>query len=174
MQHASPVKWRTRTSSSPLTTVRTRSKRPISRPVSRSSAPKNSTVAVWRTSLTLLARQGVGAFICGRARFRRDRPCSTLIRLSSAPPSLPALAHTADPRSPMARILVQTSDRRTVLDERHVRLTDIVDKQAASGLLDRLEAAIRHAERLPRRREARPRRVASIVSSVADYRDIGA
>lgn len=74
----------------------------------------------------------------------------------------------------MARILVQTSDRRTVLDERHVRLTDIVDKQAASGLLDRLEAAIRHAERLPRRREARPRRVASIVSSVADYRDIGA
>ena len=34
--------------------------------------PENSTVAVWRMSLALLAPDGVGAFICGRDRFRRD------------------------------------------------------------------------------------------------------
>jgi hypothetical protein len=34
--------------------------------------PENSTVAVWRMSLALLAPQGVGAFICGRDRFRRE------------------------------------------------------------------------------------------------------
>ena len=33
---------------------------------------ENSTVAVWRMSLALLAREGVGAFICGRDRFRRE------------------------------------------------------------------------------------------------------
>ena len=33
---------------------------------------ENSTVAVWRMSLALLAPQGVGAFICGRDRFRRE------------------------------------------------------------------------------------------------------
>ena len=35
--------------------------------------PENSTVAVWRMSLALLAPQGVGAFICGRDRFRPRR-----------------------------------------------------------------------------------------------------
>ena len=34
--------------------------------------PENSTVAAWRMSLALLAPQGVGAFICGRDRFRRE------------------------------------------------------------------------------------------------------
>jgi len=34
--------------------------------------PENSTVAVWRMSLALLAPQGVGAFVCGRDRFRRE------------------------------------------------------------------------------------------------------
>jgi hypothetical protein len=33
---------------------------------------ENSTVATWRMSLALLAPQGVGAFICGRDRFRRE------------------------------------------------------------------------------------------------------
>jgi hypothetical protein len=33
---------------------------------------ENSTVAVWRMSLALLASEGVGAFICGRDRFRRE------------------------------------------------------------------------------------------------------
>jgi hypothetical protein len=33
---------------------------------------ENSTVAVWRMSLALLAPQGVGAFICGRDRFHRE------------------------------------------------------------------------------------------------------
>jgi hypothetical protein len=34
--------------------------------------PENSTVAVWRMSLALLAPEGVSAFICGRDRFRRE------------------------------------------------------------------------------------------------------
>ena len=34
--------------------------------------PENSTVAVWRMSLALLVPEGVGAFICGRDRFRRE------------------------------------------------------------------------------------------------------
>ncbi len=33
---------------------------------------ENSTVAVWRMSLALLAPEGVGAFVCGRDRFRRE------------------------------------------------------------------------------------------------------
>ncbi len=33
---------------------------------------ENSTLAVWRMSLALLAKQGVGAFIAGRDRFRRE------------------------------------------------------------------------------------------------------
>ncbi len=33
---------------------------------------ENSAVAVWRMSLALLAPDGVGAFICGRDRFRRE------------------------------------------------------------------------------------------------------
>jgi Helicase conserved C-terminal domain len=33
---------------------------------------ENSTVAVWRMGLALLAPDGVGAFICGRDRFRRE------------------------------------------------------------------------------------------------------
>ena len=34
--------------------------------------PENSAVAVWRMSLALLAPDGIGAFICGRDRFRRE------------------------------------------------------------------------------------------------------
>lgn len=36
---------------------------------------ENSTVAVWRMSLALLAPDGVGAFIAGRERFRRELLC---------------------------------------------------------------------------------------------------
>jgi len=48
----------------------------------------------------------------------------------------------------MARILVQTNDHRTVLDERHVRLADINE---CLCLLDRLEQAVKEAERPPTR-----------------------
>ncbi len=36
---------------------------------------ENSTVAVWRMSLALLAADGIGVFICGRDRFRREVLC---------------------------------------------------------------------------------------------------
>ena len=72
----------------------------------------------------------------------------------------------------MARILVQTDDRRTVLDERNVGLTDVADVHGATGLLDRLQAAIEHAERMRPKGARRPRR--GSVVSVAHYRDIGA
>jgi hypothetical protein len=63
----------------------------------------------------------------------------------------------------MARILVQTNDYCTVLDERDVRLADIDGENAAGELLDRLERAIRDAESR-RVRQSRPiRRRAAIV-----------
>ncbi|MHB8492512.1 MAG: SNF2-related protein [Solirubrobacteraceae bacterium] len=37
-----------------------------------SGRPESSTVAAWRMSLALLEEHGVGAFICGRDRFRRE------------------------------------------------------------------------------------------------------
>jgi len=49
----------------------------------------------------------------------------------------------------MARILVQTNDYRTVLDERYIKLADINE---CLGLLDRLEQAVKEAERPPTRR----------------------
>jgi hypothetical protein len=52
----------------------------------------------------------------------------------------------------MARILVQTNDYRTVLDERHVRLADINE---CLCLLDRLEQAVKEAERPPTRSSRR-------------------
>jgi ArsR family metal-binding transcriptional regulator len=72
----------------------------------------------------------------------------------------------------MARILVQTDDRRTVLDAGDVNLADINDRESASSLLDRLERAIQTAERRPGAARAGVRRVASIVP-VSDYRDVG-
>lgn len=68
----------------------------------------------------------------------------------------------------MARILVQTDDRRTILDEHDVQVADINDELVASRLLDRLERAIAVAER------RRPtRRIAAIVPA-SDYREVGA
>jgi len=73
----------------------------------------------------------------------------------------------------MARILVQTNDSRTVLEERNVQLADINDGESAAGLLDRLERAIQDAERRLDRRSPRVRHLAAIVP-VSDYRDVGA
>ncbi len=73
----------------------------------------------------------------------------------------------------MARILVQTNDRRTVLDEGDVQIADINDQESAAGLLDRLEHAIEDAERRRRRRSRPVRHLAAIVP-VSDYRDVSA
>jgi hypothetical protein len=47
----------------------------------------------------------------------------------------------------MARIVVETDDERLVLDERDIELADIRGESAIQ-LLDRLECAIRDAERM--------------------------
>jgi hypothetical protein len=71
----------------------------------------------------------------------------------------------------MARITVQTDDRRTVLEEADVQVDQIRDDVSASHLLDRLRRAVQDAERpAPRKRSAR--RLASIVPA-RDYRVVG-
>jgi hypothetical protein len=71
----------------------------------------------------------------------------------------------------MARILVQTNDYRTVLDERDVQLADISDERSAGSLRDRLERAVQEAERRRVRRNQPLRRVAVIVPAT-DYRAV--
>ncbi len=71
----------------------------------------------------------------------------------------------------MARILVQTNDYRTVLDEADVELADITRPDADHGLLARLEHAVRDAETRRRRPRTGVRHLASIVP-VSDYRDV--
>ena len=72
----------------------------------------------------------------------------------------------------MARITVQTDDRRTVLEERHVGVEQIRDEPSASRLLDRLRRAVQDAEHPPAIK--RPvRRLVSIVPA-RDYRLVGA
>ena len=71
----------------------------------------------------------------------------------------------------MARILVQTNDHLTVLDEADVELADMTRPDADRGLLARLEHAVRDAERRRRRPRAGVRHLASIVP-VSDYRDV--
>ena len=71
----------------------------------------------------------------------------------------------------MARILVQTNDRRTVLDEADVRLADISDDDRAAALLDRLEGAVENAERAPSQSPPRFERDSAIVP-VSSYRDV--
>jgi len=60
----------------------------------------------------------------------------------------------------MARIMVQADDESTVLlDEKGVRPGHLVDEHSATQLLERLEWAIRDAERrrgAPHRRRERP------------------
>jgi hypothetical protein len=72
----------------------------------------------------------------------------------------------------MARITVQTDDRRTVLEERDVHADQICDEPSASPLLDRLRSAVQDAERPPVRKR-RVRRLASIVPA-RDYKLVGA
>jgi len=62
----------------------------------------------------------------------------------------------------MARILVQTNDYRTVLDERNVQLADINDKTPNADLLERLGQAIQDSERRPSRRTPSVRRPVAI------------
>jgi len=72
----------------------------------------------------------------------------------------------------MARILVQTNDRRTVLDEGGVQAADIHDQSAAGSLLDRLERAVCDAESRRFSTNARVRRLAVIVPT-SGYREVG-
>jgi hypothetical protein len=72
----------------------------------------------------------------------------------------------------MARILVQTNDCRTVLDERDVQATDIDDGRSAGTLLDRLGRAVRDAE-LDTPTRTPIKRLAAILPA-SDYRAVGA
>lgn len=69
----------------------------------------------------------------------------------------------------MARIVVQTNDYRTVLDERHVRLADINE---CLCLLDRLEQAVKEAECPPTR--SRRRMHTAMMAPASDHRALNA
>jgi len=69
----------------------------------------------------------------------------------------------------MARILVQTDDRRTILEERDVQPVDLDDEVAAVPLLDRIERALHEAQNAGARK--RIRRLLSIVPA-QDYREV--
>lgn len=71
----------------------------------------------------------------------------------------------------MARILVQTDDYRTVLDERDVQLADINDQRSRGNLRDRLEVAVQDADRRPAKRR-RPLRRLAVIIPVSDYRTV--
>ncbi len=72
----------------------------------------------------------------------------------------------------MARILVQTNDCLTVLDERHVRLADMHDSASPASLLTRLGRAIQDADSSPPRRTRAPARHATVVAAATDYREV--
>jgi hypothetical protein len=69
----------------------------------------------------------------------------------------------------MARIVVQTDDHRTVLEERGVQLADVNDGPESVDLMTRLRTAVGTAERTP----AKPavRRLLTILPA-ADYREV--
>jgi hypothetical protein len=69
----------------------------------------------------------------------------------------------------MARILVQTNDRRTVLDEGDVRPADISGRAAAARLLGRLERAVEDAER---ERTQIQRTPVGAIAAASDYREV--
>jgi predicted short-subunit dehydrogenase-like oxidoreductase (DUF2520 family) len=69
----------------------------------------------------------------------------------------------------MARIVVQTDDHRTVLEERHVQLADVDDGQASVDLMARLRKAVKAAERTQPKRPVR--RLLTILPA-ADYREV--
>lgn len=68
----------------------------------------------------------------------------------------------------MARIVIQTDDFHTVLDERDVARRDLDDEGRRTALLARLDRAIHVSER---RGRGAVRRVACIVP-VTDYREL--
>ena len=68
----------------------------------------------------------------------------------------------------MARILVQTDDRRTVLDEEGVNPSD-VGSDTAQRLLGRIERAVQDADRS--RRAPRFRRL-GVIAPASDYRQV--
>jgi hypothetical protein len=68
----------------------------------------------------------------------------------------------------MARILVQTDDRLTVLDEGGVNPADI-GSEAAQRLLGRIERAVEDADR--RRQRPRFKRL-GVIAPASDYREI--
>ncbi len=69
----------------------------------------------------------------------------------------------------MARIVVQTDDRRTVLEEPDVQLSDVSDVRRRLQLMGRLQAAVGDAERSRPRR--RVKRLLTILPA-ADYREV--
>lgn len=70
----------------------------------------------------------------------------------------------------MARIVVQTDDRQTVLDEADVQVSDISNAGARLQLMGRLQTAVGDAERKrPRRRQVK--RLLTILPA-SDYREV--
>lgn len=69
----------------------------------------------------------------------------------------------------MARIVVQTDDRRTVLEEPDVQVADISDARTRLQLMGRLQAAVGDAERSRPRRQVK--RLLTILPA-ADYREV--
>lgn len=65
----------------------------------------------------------------------------------------------------MARILVQTDSGTTLLDERHVSVTQLDTEHSAANLLERLAWALDEADRRrERRREHSPRHLQPVTS----------
>ncbi|HTY97062.1 MAG TPA: hypothetical protein VMB91_08490 [Solirubrobacteraceae bacterium] len=69
----------------------------------------------------------------------------------------------------MARIVVQTDDRRTVLEEPDVQVADVSDARTRLQLMGRLQAAVGDAERSRPRRQVK--RLLTILPA-ADYREV--
>ena len=69
----------------------------------------------------------------------------------------------------MARIVVQTDDHRTILEERGVKLADVSNERASGEVMARLRRAVGTAER---GRPDRPvKRLLAILPAV-DYREV--
>ena len=69
----------------------------------------------------------------------------------------------------MARIVVQTDDRQTVLEEPDVQVSDVSDARTRLQLMGRLQAAVGTAERTRPRRQVK--RLLTILPA-ADYREV--
>lgn len=69
----------------------------------------------------------------------------------------------------MARIVVQTDDHQTVLEEPDVQLSDVSDARRRLQLMGRLQTAVGTAERTRTRRPVK--RLLTILPAV-DYREV--